>query len=246
MGPAAGTIDEARRVLDMHLANPANVAADRATAGPRISVARRIWLGIFGAMMLFGVMMAAVGGDTGLPMGVLLATFGFVCLLVAGIMAIRVHMLPSRDLPGDAAGTVRAYYKALGGASFPYAWSCLTPTARQMTVSPPAIAPVVTGTGVFRLDTPKTLKAYAQAVCFTGGMQQRTVRVHRSAIRSQEGDVAAVDLDLEFVSIPVFAMYFGILGVLLLRKQARLVVTKWVLLGRDRSWYLVDGRAVEQ
>ncbi|MFO0679176.1 MAG: hypothetical protein U0169_21795 [Polyangiaceae bacterium] len=243
--PSSQSFEEARRALDQHLANPANVEADRRTRGSALAVRRVLGVVFFGGMFLAGLVLAIVGGDEAIGAGMLLMLLGFVLLLVVAIQMVRVLLLPPRDVPGDPASTAKAWYQTMGGLSWPYAWSCLAPTARATTVPAPVLPPIAMGTGHFALATPKGVEAYAKVSVFTGGMQQRGVKVLRHSVRHQEGDVAAVDLELEFVSIPIFALYLGILGMLLLRKRQRVVVTKWLLQGRDRAWYLVDGRVVE-
>jgi hypothetical protein len=256
-GPLPAALEEARRVLDEYLAQPANVEADGRLMAPRSRVVTWVMLVLAG----FGVVPLVAGfvvTDGGILIGVgavLIVLFG---VLFAALLAQDVRLNRGRRSSTPDA-VVKGFFRALTLRPG-IAVASLCPTGRALAVTPPVVPPVNLGTGTFRVSTPDEAKSYARSFCRPGDGQIRFVRVKSATVRDIRGDVAIVDVELAFQSYPQWVQIvcliafvtIRLVGILLiavlyfpLRKRAVARTAKTLLRGRDGLWYLVEPSVFE-
>jgi hypothetical protein len=243
-------IEEALERLREHLADPAAVAHDKATAGPRVRA-----VGWISGLVAAAAAAAAVVGQKELAMFVL----GLVIAAVAGIFAIVLLALDlslvPRDQRASPEATLKSFLKSIGMGRNGYAWSALCPTAREQTVRTPDIAPVEAVEGDFSLASENEFKAYVSSFARPGQGKMRTMAVKKVLVNRIDGDVASIEAELVFqswpqwisIAIAVGAVVFRpaiIVGVILLytlRKKREVRCTKTMLRADNGVWYVYDG-----
>jgi hypothetical protein len=256
-GTLPATLEEARRLLDEHLAQPSNVEADRRLRAPRIRVASWVMLALAapGAVLLV-VGFAARDGFLWIGVGAVITILFGILFTLLFVQDVRLDRARRSGAP-DA--VIKGFFRALTLRPG-LAVACLCPTGRAAPVMPPVVPPVNLGTGTFRVSTPDEAKRYARSFCRPGDGQIRLMQVKRATVRDVRGDVAIVDVELAFQSFPQWVqivcliafVVIRLLGILLalllyfpLRKRAVARTTKTLLRGRDGLWYVVDPGVLE-
>jgi len=259
-GRASAAVQEALDRLNEHLADDAAVAADRALFGPPIRTATWVALGL-GAVGLLAVAAGLAEGGEDMEIAAIIGgVVAFLGVLVFVILLVQDVKLPKRDQPSDAPGALSGYFRALRFGRFGYAVACLSPTAREATVDAPRLEPVDTGTGSFRLSTTDGMKAYTATFSRPSKASLHIMSVKKVELARASGDVAEVDVEIEFQSWPRWAYIVAvvafvvvrILGVVVglalyfaLRKVKKTRIRKTMLRGSTGAWYLHDGDITE-
>ena len=248
------SLEEARRRLREHLADPSAVAADRELVGPRVRLAT--WISVGAAVVSMATLV--IGASAGLDeVGIaIVSSLAFLATVFGIVLLMHDLSLVRRDEPMRADRAVRGLLQALRFGRFGYAVACLSPSARQAIVEAPDFAPVVTGVGQFTLRSPHDVKAYAATFCRPGHGQIHRMRVKRISPPREEGDVAYVSIELEMQSLPRWAYVVSIVafvavrlvGVIVglvlyyaMRKTRTVTLEKTLLLGADGAYYFLHG-----
>jgi hypothetical protein len=192
-----------------------------------------------------------------LPLGV---GVGFVGVIV-GLVLLAVDLgIKQRSERVGPDVMIKSWLKALAAGRHGYAWACLSPTARDQTVRPPAIEPVITGQGSFSLANAEGMKGYAQTFANPGHGQIHLMNIKRVSVREESGDVATVEVQALFTSWPRWAAVIGAVGIVLvrivgiivylvlfmtMRKRFEASFTKTLIRGSNGLWYIVDGDLLE-
>jgi hypothetical protein len=243
-------LSEALARLRAHVADPRNLEADRKAAGPRVRVFALVLVAIAAAIAVAGVVLGQA------LIGVLGGIFGF---LGAVIVAVDLTLV-SRASPAPPEKALKSFLKSIAMARFGYAWTCLSPTAREQTVASPDLAPVDTKPGTFPLRGQADMKEYTTSFARTSGSAIRTMGVKRLSAGPFEGDVVRVQAELLFqswprwvsiVSVVGFIVFrplviIGIVGYFATRKRRTVHVTKTMLRAPNGVFYVYDGDILEE
>jgi hypothetical protein len=251
----------ALEALEEHLADPANVAADLQAAGPRIRALT--WgFGAVGALALG--FLALTFTDNEFDVNMIAGFTGGIGALIAIISLVFDVLLAPRDRAGSPEETAKSIYRAIRFARFGYVWAALSPTARDQSVKAPEIPPVDVKEGVYPMRESGTskpwegIKHYTGAFARPGGGSVRTMTVKNVALVEEDGDVARVELQLDFQSYPMwvnivvgisFALFrpaaiVGLILIFALRKRYSCTAQKTLLRGSNGCWYLFDADLV--
>ena len=206
--------------------------------------------------MVGGIAVAASVTDEGLVViGAISGALGFIAALIGGIYLFLDLRLDDRDQPHHVDRAAITYWRSIAIRP-PYAWSVLTPTARELPVPVPDLVPVVVTPGTHELGSAPSFKAWTGGFIRGGGGQQRQVRVVTNPVVTKlEGDYAETETQIEFSSIPQWFMVVAAIAVVLIRliglvlllvaqfvlRQKRIVTVhqRW-LRGSNGAWYLLD------
>lgn len=252
-----GDIEDALARLDEHLSDPERVRADREAAGPRV----RVVTIVFAALTVLGIVFIVAGAPSSrsplLPIGIIVSA-------VFGILAIALLVLDLSLVPYGQGSTpeaaLKSVFKSMSSGRFGYAWSRLSPSAREQRVRTPVLGEIAVDPGDFSMAHQDDVKGYVNSFARPGGGQMRTMAVKRMSVVDVQDDVAVIEAELAFQSWPRWvsvAMGVGfilfrpliIVGVILyfvMRKRHEVRVTKTLLKGRDGAWYLYDADLVEE
>ena len=259
VAPSQEQIAAALARLKQHVAVPDNVAGDMKAAGGLFRTATLVMVALF-VVSAAGTGIGAVqGGSDGAPIVVVGAIFGLVFLLLAAIFVGLDIAVGRRDAPLTADVALKKYFKALAIGRSGWAWAALAPSARLQTVTPPKIPPVPTGEGAFTMHGAADVKAYAATFARPGQRQMRTTKVNSASVRRLDGDVAIVDAVVTFQAWPMWisivlgvsaalfrpGLLVGIILFFVMRKRARVAVTKTLLQGQPGVWYMFDANLLE-
>jgi hypothetical protein len=257
--PSQDQIAAALARLKEHVAVPDKVAADMKAAGALFRPVTLVMVALFvvsaGAA---GVGIAQGGMDAG-PLLILGAIFGALFLLLAGLLVGLDLAVGRRDAPLTAEVALKKYFRAIAIGRSGYAWAALAPTARLQTVTVPKLPPVATGEGAFTMHGPADVRGYAQTFARPGKGQMRTTKVNSAVVRRLDGDVAIVDAVVTFQSWPMWisivigvsaaifrpGLLVGVILFFVMRKRARVAVTKTLLQGQPGVWYMFDANLLE-
>lgn len=253
---ARADLNEALARLDEHLSDPEKVRQDLAAAGPRVRPVT-IVMGIIGAAGIGGLVLSIAGPPGPLFVVSLIATI-FFGVLGAVLLVLDLSLVPhGQGSPPEAA--LKSYLKAMGMGRNGYAWAALCPTAREQTVSTPALGEIETAPTRVAMENQEAMKSYAGSFARAGGNQMRTMAVKRVTVVDVKEDVAVVEAELSFQSWPrwvsiIIAVSFvifrlaAVIGLVLyfvLRKRHETRVQKTLIRGRDGAWYVFDADLLE-
>ncbi len=229
--------------------------ADRSQRGGRFRVAP-IAATLVGLVAMAGAAFSVTSaGSDALVIGIVAGILGLVAALLGVIFLAMDARLGDRDQPADCDKAALTYWRSIAMRP-PYAWTILSPTARQLPVSVPELIPVIVTPGAHELGSPQTFKAWTAAFIRGGGGQQRQIRVVTNPVVTRlEGDYAETETQIEFSSIPQWFMVVAAIAVVLIRiiglvlllvaqfvlrqKRIATVHQRW-LRGSNGAWYLLD------
>jgi hypothetical protein len=254
---------EALRRLNEHVARAENVERDRQVAGARVRVVGWVFSALGAACAVAGVAASTGPGST-----VAFMVIGLVCGAMFGLIGLLLVAmdlsLASRTKPSPPEKTLKSYFKAISMARYGYAWSVLSPTAREQTISAPNLGPVQSEQGVFRLGSETDMKAYATTFArattgFTMSAPMRVMTTKKITLGAVDGDVARLDAELLFQSWPRWVSLVTVLGFVIfrplliigvvcyfvMRKRLKTRVTKTLLRAANGVWYVYDADILE-
>jgi len=260
MGRPAADVAAALARLKAHVAPPDNVAADLKRAGGLLRPVTIVFLALAVGASVGTCAAAAMASDGDkrtitLVIGIMTFVFGLIAVIA---LAVDIRM-GRRDAPAPPDLAVRRLFRGMSMGRYGYVWAMLSPSAREQSVSPPALGPIKIGEGSFSMREPSGLKAYAATFVRQGQNQMRMARVKSATVRSAAGDVALVDVEAMFTSWPlwvtvmlgvcagVFRIGIVVALVLLfvLRKRQTVTFTKTMLQGQPGVWYAYDANLLD-
>ncbi|MGO8994011.1 MAG: hypothetical protein ACLQVI_11830 [Polyangiaceae bacterium] len=250
-------LGEALRRLNEFVADPRNLESDTRARGARFRTVGWVCL----ALGLLGAVLAGMAGTQGIDsaflyVGVLIGAV----FAIIGLAALAMDLsLVSRSVPAPPDKTLKSFLKAIVMARYGYAWTCLSPSARDQTVPSPPLGPVQTLPGTFPLRGEADMKAYAMSFARTSGSVMRAMGVQKVILGPVEGDVARVEAHLSFQSWPRWVSIIAIVGFVVfrplvilgaifyfvMRKRHSVRVMKTMLRAHNGVWYVYDGDVVE-
>lgn len=245
-------LDEARRRLKEHCADPAALAADRAAEGMLLRVATIVMLAIF-ALGAGALLVGIVQRSFALRLiGLIVGALFFVISLVLVILDLRVGRRRSAREPVSA---LRRWFRAAKTGHAGYLYAGLAPTAREGTVDAPQLDPREPPDR-HQVDSPRSLKAYLKSWARPNNKYVRWLGVKKVELVDQPApDLARVRVRLDLAAWPQWANILSVvlfvlvrlIGIIVavvlyytLRKTRTLEAEKLLLRGDDGLWYLLD------
>ncbi|PIE17607.1 MAG: hypothetical protein CSA65_08250 [Proteobacteria bacterium] len=245
-------LDEARRRLKAHCADPAALAEDRAAEGMLlrpVTIVMLLLSALSGGAALVGILQRSVVLKwSGLIVGVLL----FFVSLALVILDLRVGRRRSAT---DPVGALRRWFRAAKTGHAGYLFAGLAPTAREGTVDAPQLDPRVM-VETHQKDSPRSLKAYLKSWARSNKRYVHWFQVKKVELVDQPApDLARVRVRLDLAAWPQWANILSVVLFLLvrliglivavvlyyaLRKTRTLEAEKLLMRGDDGLWYLLD------
>lgn len=257
----SGAIVTAIERLNEHLADPNAVAFDRKQAGGKLRTVTVVFVAI--TVVVIGILgyvtttMNGSGAEAAMmATGLVAFIFGLLAII---LLVVDLRMVP-RDQPASPEATLKHFFKAIALGRLGYAWAALCPTAREQTVETPALGQIPVGAGSFTLRSTEDFKRYTQTFARPGSGQMRTMQVKQATLLSENGDVADVELTVQFQAWPQWAQVLGVLGFVFvrllgvviflvlffaLRKTHNVMVRKTLIRGSNGVWYVYSGDILE-
>jgi hypothetical protein len=250
VGSAA--LDEARRALQAHTHDAEAIVADRKIAGGKFRRATLVIGALTATSIVATIALGSSIDDVAIWIGGgffsgLMALFFVVFLIIDVMVGRRDQKAPDR--------LMLAYLRSCRFARFGFAQTCLAPTARKATLSTPELTPVATQPTTVIPETPAAYGTFLKSFAVNGGSAQRLMVQKRVQLLDVRGDLARVEIEVRYESVPRLAVIIGIVGFVIfrpliilylvlyfvLRKTRTCVAQKLLLFGADGAWYLLDG-----